>query len=183
MYVTVKPLRKVALTGILGDVECRLPAGHPYADPDKVTHTHEGCHGVNARIRNDNQAQIGLYMLKDKAFTIPKHPNFTLAQLAAKITKRGKLFKLYLQDQQRWWNDEPLYVLDEMTAYTVGGLAGFEMGLTDRGVESRENAKEMWLYGRAAQRMAKAQGYEYQAKFDAFMEDFHRYMLHPLLKA
>jgi hypothetical protein len=36
---------------------------------------------------------------------------------------RGSGYNLYLQQQQRYWNNEPLYIFDELTAYSNGAAA------------------------------------------------------------
>jgi hypothetical protein len=181
--VELPPLRRDSLGGTLGDVDCQLQEGHPYKDADRVTWTHEATHGVNARLRNEHRADIGLYYLNCRGFVIPASPRFTLADLANEIPteKRGRLYQLYLKDQQRWWNDSPLYVLDELTAYTYGAKAGFELGLTDRGEESRDNAREMWKYSRVAAAMARRDDYEHQSALDEFLDSFHKEHLSPLL--
>jgi hypothetical protein len=205
--VELPPLRRDSLGGTLGDVDCHLPENHPYSSfgeapneqwrypapysfteygsDDKVTDAHECTHGVNSRVRNETRNEVGLYFLNNKAFVVPNHPNFTLSDLAAAIPpeKRGRLYKLYLQDQQRWWNNEPLYVLDELTAYCYGARAGFELGMTDRGNESRDNAREMWRYSRIAAAMARRDDYEHQAALDEFLDSFHKEHLSPLLTA
>ncbi|GAG30156.1 unnamed protein product, partial [marine sediment metagenome] len=59
----VEPKRANTLGGFLGDVDCQLPAGHIYADTDKVTHAHETTHGVNAiRLRNQQKSPNGYYL-------------------------------------------------------------------------------------------------------------------------
>jgi hypothetical protein len=42
----------------------------------------------------------------------------TLAQIAAMVPKdkRGQGYQTYLVDSRRWWNKQPLYVLDEASA-------------------------------------------------------------------
>lgn len=184
-FVELSPLRKVAIGGTLGDVESQLPENHPYSDPCRVTTTHEGIHGVNARVRNETRNGVGLYFLNGKAFVVPNHPNFTLRDLANEIpqSKRGRLYTLYLQNQQQWWNGEPLYVADELTAYCYGAKAGFELGMTDRAEYSRDSAREFWIYSRVAATMARSQGYEHQAELDEFLEAFHAEHFSPLLRA
>jgi hypothetical protein len=151
-WLKLEPSRKPTESGILGDVDCHLPAGHIYRDNDKVTWAHETTHGINARIRNENRVSNGYYCLFNRAFSIDS-PRITLRQIAdatpAKL-RSGKTYKLYLVQQQRYWNDTPLYVLDELTAYTNGALAGIENEMVDRATYSLECAKEMLEFSKIA---------------------------------
>jgi hypothetical protein len=178
--VECKPLRP-SKGGIAGDIECHLAANHQMG-PDP----HEQVHGVNSRIRNENRVAVACYILNDKAWTIQAHPKFTLGvgDLADKIPtdQRGDASQLYMLQQQRWWNDEPLYVLDELTAYTLGTMADVEMGNAAEAVFSKKKAQELWRYSRIAQKMARDSGFAHQADLDEFFEVFHKQLFSPMLK-
>lgn len=179
MWAELKSLRSVDIGGTLGDVDSHLKAGHPYKDSDKVTWTHEATHGVNSRIRNEHKVRNGYYCLEDRAFLIPTNPSFTLKELAQAIPKedRGRSYQLYLVNQQRYWNNDPLYVLDELTAYTLGAKAGYELESIDRANYSRENAMEFFRYGQVAQEMARERGFAEQESLDEFLAWFGREMM------
>jgi hypothetical protein len=175
-WVDVQPVRTVALTGTAGDIQSQLPAGHRYSDPDVVTTAHETTHGINARIRNSFRAKNGFYVLNQRGFICPS-PRFTLRQLAQRIPKdkRGKvLYPLYMVQAQRYWNDTPLYCLDECVAYLNGSIVGVELGRKERSLYSFDCALELWVYVMEAQRMAKESGYEHQEEFDDFLYQLHR---------
>lgn len=129
--VTIQPKRDLRVTSLLDDLERHLPARHPYRSTDKMHYAHEATHGVNAGIRNshgprDNAA----YLLGDRAWVMPE-PSTTLSAVAGAVPRslRGGGYNLYLQRQQRYWNDQPLYILDEWSAYRNGTLMGDEAGL------------------------------------------------------
>jgi hypothetical protein len=142
-FIEHPPLRKVIDTGIVGDIESHLPKNHPYKDElvrkymqefttirglGVSTRVHEGTHGVNSIIRNGLASEHGkcnaFYLLKNQAFWHPE-PNKKLSQIAAAIPHelRGTGYQLYMISQQRWWNDRPLYIVDELIAYTNGTKA------------------------------------------------------------
>lgn len=157
--VEVAPERIDTVGGSLGDIDCRLKSFNNYdwknyRDDDKVTWAHEGTHGLNARIKIENKMAYGFYLLNGKAIVL-SNPNFTLKDLAKKIPKenRGKLYKLYIVDAQKWWNEKPLYCVDELSAYVNGCIVGIETGMLNRAKYSLDNAKEMYIYSEIAYNM------------------------------
>ncbi len=181
-YVELRPVRTVSIGGTLGDIESQLPAGNPYRDPDLVTSGHEQVHGINARLRDENRSENGFYCLNDRGFLCPS-PKLTLSEVARATpqSKRGRIFKLYVVDSQRWWNDTPLYVLDECCAYVSGSKVGLELNMKARSLYSFQNAVECWHYTRVAARLARQRGYRHADELDAFLDEFHRDGIHYLL--
>jgi hypothetical protein len=169
-FVDLKPVRQNTIGGSLGDIDCQLQAGHIYRDNDKVTWAHETCHGINARIRQEFGKPNGYYLLKNKAFII-ESPKITLAQIANAVPKekRGQIYQLYMIDQQRYWNGDPLYVLDELSGYVSGCLAGLDYNLEHRTLDSFERALEMWEYAKVAQELSRKSGFSAQEDLDKFM--------------
>lgn len=151
----VKPLRTVdsSLGQVLGDIESHMPAGHPYRSSDKITWAHETTHGLNSYLRNalqkQGQARVQcLYVLNDRCVVLTEPRGVTLAQVASAVPaeQRGRVYQLYLVQQQRDWNDTPTYVLDEWVAYSNGAAVGKELGL-DYGSEL-EFAQEFTNYAK-----------------------------------
>jgi hypothetical protein len=129
------PLRDVPhLTGILKDVESHLPAGHGYSDPDRITTVHESTHGINSLLRQ-RYGCPAFYVLNNRA-VLMKEPTTTLsyASVANMVppSLRGEVYHLYLKQMQRWWNFQPTYVFDELTAYSNGAEARKQLGIKDR---------------------------------------------------
>src|SRR5207245_11321401 len=56
-------------------------------------------------------------------------PRVKLSQLAAMIPEslRGSRYQLYCIEQKKYFEDHPLYLFDEWTAYTNGAYAGVEL--------------------------------------------------------
>lgn len=63
----------------------------------------------------------GFYVLQGRAIQFME-PAIQLSHVADAVptSLRGSSYKLYLQDQQKYWADQPLYVLDEWSAYLNG---------------------------------------------------------------
>jgi len=158
-FVEILPERVDEIGGSLGDIDCRLKTfgnydWKNYRDKDKVTWAHEGTHGINARIKIENKAAYGFYLLDGKAIIL-SNTNFTLKDLSKKIlpSQKGKLYKLYIEDAQKWWNEKPLYCVDELIAYVNGTIVGIETEMYDRAKYSLNNAKEMYIYSEIAYNM------------------------------
>lgn len=136
-----KPIREVdgSLGKALGDIESHMPAGHPYRSSDRITWAHETTHGLNSYLRNalqkPGQPRIQcLYVLNNQCAVLTEPRGVTLSQVARAVPaeQRGRVYQLYLVQQQRDWNDTPTYVLDEWVAYTNGAVVGRELGLDNR---------------------------------------------------
>ena len=71
----------------------------------------------------------GFYCLEDRAVVFAE-PKITIAHVAAKVpvSLRGPSYQLYLVEQRKYWNDRPLYLVDEWVAYTNGTCTGQEIG-------------------------------------------------------
>ena len=114
--VHVQPLRPV--TSLYDD-----PLAHSPRDMDGP---HENTHGVNSRVRNlwmrDHPGKWNaVYVLHGKAFLI-QEPPLQLSDVARAIppSQRGRNYQLYLVSQARYWENEPLMILDEFGAYLNG---------------------------------------------------------------
>jgi hypothetical protein len=128
MWTKFEKLRNVNIPGYLGDIESHLNPGHPYKDSDPITWGHEGTHGVNSLLRQNFPGNNGFYTLDDNCFIAPE-PNFKLRDVAKRVPRelRHDGYQLYLVQQQRWWNDSPLYVFDELSSYFNGTMVGVEI--------------------------------------------------------
>jgi hypothetical protein len=131
-WINFPPQKQTTLKGILGDIESHLPAkyGSQYSSPDHVTHAHETTHGINAHIRNQHQGGQrvnAFYCLKDRAIILHE-PNVRLSIIASLVPAklRSSRYQLYLVQQQRYFEGESLYLLDEWSSYLNGIEAGLE---------------------------------------------------------
>ena len=144
--LTLVPLSIPIGNGIIADIDSQLQEGHPYADEDKVTHTHEGTHGINSRLRKIHRSP-GFYLLKGKALILDAEPLGTLAGVANVVppSVRGDVYQLYLVQSRRYWNEQPSYMFDELTGYTNGAIARKELGI-ERREETVRYAAEFMIY-------------------------------------
>lgn len=138
---------------VLSDIESRMPSNHRYRFPDDlVTWAHETTHGLNSRIRNTNRINgiktNAFYVMDGKGLIFEEPTDFRLSDVAPIIPAnlRGGIYKLYMIDQQKYWNNEPLYMWDEWTAYTNGTLTRTDLKIEDRS-ETVTYMWEMAVYG------------------------------------
>lgn len=132
----VQPVNK-SLKKTLADIESHLEAGHHFRDSNRMTWAHETTHGINAKLRNQRFMKLrspvnAFYCLDGKCVYIPE-PKITITRFAPLIPRliRGLSYNLYLRQQTRYWDDRPLYILDEWVAYTNGAIAGKEYNLPE----------------------------------------------------
>ena len=151
-----------SLGSVLGDIESRMPAGHQYRFPDDlVTWAHEATHGLNSNIRNKDikpgTTPNAFYLLDGKALLLEEPRGLLISQIANRIPThlRGKIYKLYMIDQQRWWNDRPLYTYDEWVSYANGAATRTDLGIVNRS-ETVTYMWEMAVYASYATFMAKS---------------------------
>ena len=106
---------------ILADVDCHVPDPSYWQSDDIGNWCHEGTHGVNARIRQEHGNRPGIYLGGDVAILL-NHPKTTIASIAEKVPEsfRGFEYQTYCVGQVDSWNDEPLYLWDEWSAYCNG---------------------------------------------------------------
>lgn len=125
----LRPMATVRGSSHLADIESRMPAGHHYAFPSMpMTWGHETTHGLNSNLRMRNPGCNVLYVMAGKACVI-REPKGRLSAIARLIPPklRGPSFQLYLVEQQRYWECEPTYLLDEWVAYVNGSFVGREV--------------------------------------------------------
>ena len=147
-WLRTKSIKSTTIPGFLGDIESRLPDGHPYKDKDQMTWAHEGTHGINAKLRDGLNGFNVIYFLGGWAFS-QEEPTTTLKIIAKSVpgALQGGVFELYLIEQQRYWNEQPLYILDEFSAYTNSVFVGNELSLSnDKVGYGFEKGIEMWGY-------------------------------------
>lgn len=119
--------------GILRDIVNHIPANQiaTYKDPTLSTWGHETTHGINAYIRNTlNPEKVksnGFYLLQGK-YALVKEPAIRKSAIAPFVPKnlKGSRFDLYVAGQKEW-DDRPLYVFDEWTAYINGGAVAVDL--------------------------------------------------------
>jgi hypothetical protein len=124
----------------LTDIARHLPSqyGKKYYSDDRITHAHETTHGINSHLSNHPEEIVpgrrghgpiyGFYVGHDQA-VILTGPRIKLSEAAAMVPSslRGARYQLYCIDQQKYFEDYPLYLFDEWVAYINGATAGVEL--------------------------------------------------------
>jgi hypothetical protein len=116
---------------------------------DLVSWVHELNHGASSQSCPPAERH-GIYLLNGRAW-IARNPKVTISQVAAAIPSRdrGPIWQTYMVDSRRDWNSQPLYLLDEWTAYIHGAIAASQLGHTADTNATRAYAYEMERYCRA----------------------------------
>lgn len=103
----------------------------PYVESNRSTSAHETVHFINSDIRNaqvisGNSNAAAFFIAPDKGF-ITREPRFRKRQVAAYIppSLKGSRYSLYITGQQAW-DDRPLYIFDEWSAYIAGAQVGID---------------------------------------------------------
>lgn len=139
-FLEFKPLRQPVDSSVLADIDSHLPANSDYVNrAEPINWGHEGTHGIASEIRQSKgQFYNGFYCLKNRAVVF-REPHIKKSDVAQRVPAelRGKIFALYMGGMTEWEN-EPLYVLDEWTAYTNGATVGFQ-GIPNPSVRSFPN--------------------------------------------
>jgi hypothetical protein len=97
------------------------------------------------------------YVLRDCAIILQKEPQTTLSEIARSIPQslRGDVYRIYLIEQQRWWNNDPEYVWDEFVAYTNGSEARRQLCIVGR-AESVKYMLEFVVYSTCVAKSANS---------------------------
>ena len=148
---------------VINDLERHAHAGHPMRNErDPGNWAHELTHQINSDLRTATpEADNAFYFLKGQYVRL-SNPNTTLAQVAAEVPKdqQGAFYHLYLIEQQRWWGDEALYILDEASAYANGLMYHATTGTKD--ASRLQGAKEFVNYVKAVVRAVEKNDPNYQ---------------------
>lgn len=147
----------------LGDIASRLPKDTDAREPDLVTYAHEGSHFLS----KGRPGYHAVYIGNGKRWEIPT-PALLTAEVFAAIPedhrhneKSKSLYGTYLrQGQTTYWAAQPLMILDEWRAYTVGSQVRQELGLKTRS-ETVRHCETFALYTQTLYRLAKkVDGYD-----------------------
>lgn len=138
----------------LDDIKKHLPANYRYNNLDKMTWAHESVHEINSIRRNQltqkyHKEYNSAYFLGNWTYISPEIKQITLDYIAKRVPEylKGMIYKTYLIDQQRYWNNQPLYLLDEFSAYSDSVFVGDQEKMpNDRILSSMRFSIEMWGY-------------------------------------
>lgn len=109
----------------------------PNRGDGRYTDAHETSHFISSEIRNANTGHNnGFYLLNDIGVLL-EHPKITIREAGGYIprTLRGMRYQLYFVDQLRYWNEDPLYIVEELNCYTLGGMTALDDAKNNRSLE------------------------------------------------
>lgn len=142
---------EAGLEPTLADIQSRIRDPNTYKDSRHVTWAHETTHGINSQIRNQPSSLSvpvnGFYVLNGKGIQLLE-PGIKLRDIAEDVPTKlcGMAYQLYLVDQRKYWNDQPLYVLDEWSAYLNGLQTAMDVGGGDGQPSDCVQALEFMAY-------------------------------------
>jgi hypothetical protein len=149
----------------------------PNRGDGRYTDAHETSHFVSSEIRNQHSGRKnGFYILKDRAYVVD-HPPITIRDIGRYVPSslRGMRYDLYFVQQLKYWNEEPLYIAEELNCYTMGGSCALDDREAGRSLERTDavaGALEFSVYTAALVMCVEQQA---KAYWDA-TDDFHEAM-------
>lgn len=136
----------------LRDIASRLPRDTDAREPCLITYAHEGNHFLC----RGKPGYHCIYIGAGRRWEIPTPPLVT-EEVFARIPEeyRTSIYPIYLrQGQTEYWHAQPLMILDEWRAYTVGSLVRQELGQKSR-AETVAHTKTMARFAKQLHTMAK----------------------------
>src|SRR5262249_19428711 len=110
--------------GLYQDIYSRSPKNYlPQLDDigSRVTECHEATHFVNHQLRNESKPHgPSFYFGEGRVIAFKKQPDLRLQDVADEVPEKYRkwaIYKNYLVNQRAYWDDEPLYIFDEWSAY------------------------------------------------------------------
>ena len=125
-FVQVPVYREILDNSVLSDVS-KHSKKEPFADGSRSTKAHETAHGIHSELRNSYRASLkkkvnAFYVLKGRGVIIDE-PNIKMNQVNYFVPEnlRSYRWQTYFVQQKMYWDDAPLYIMDEWSAYVIGG--------------------------------------------------------------
>jgi len=143
----------------LRDIASRLPKDTDAREPCLITYAHEGQHFLC----KGRPGYHGIYMGHGKRWEIPTPPLATEEVFAAipNDMRAATLYRTYLsQGRSEYWARQPLMILDEWRAYTVGSHVRQELDMEKR-VETVRHLESFTIYVKVLYDLAgEIEGYD-----------------------
>ena len=142
------------------------PFGNAHGRP---TNVHETVHGIHATYRNkaftEGRRRTNCLYVGDGLVAYVKEPDFLIRNVQRHVppSLRGYRYPLYFVTQLRDWDDSPLYIFDEWSAYIAGGESAVDdhkRGITDE-CDAVSGCLEFSIYAVAVYLTAKERTPDY----------------------
>jgi hypothetical protein len=104
---------------------------------DRVITAHELTHGINSHLRNEHVKamlrRVNAFYVGGGRYVLLDEPGVRKSQVAEFVPKclRGDRFRTYIEEQKDW-DEMPLYLFDEWTAYVNGAVVAIEEARTKK---------------------------------------------------
>lgn len=132
--VKVRPAYTTGFGPVIDDLEQHSDGRHPMRNEnDPANWAHELTHQLNSDLRQQTREHDNCFYVFGSKYIRLMEPDITLRQVArmVPVEDRGDAYQTYFVDSLRWWNDEPLYTLDELCAYLAGMQYNASIGERD----------------------------------------------------
>jgi hypothetical protein len=157
---------------VYGDVlsHCK----RPNRGDGRYTDVHETSHFISSELRQGKMGYNGFYILNSKGVLV-KEPPTTIGEVADYVPSnlRGMRYQLYLVDQRRYWDEQPLYIVEEWNCYTLGGMCAVDDYNNKRELERTDAVAGMFefmIYSTALAMCVEDKCPEYWEKNKQFRE-------------
>jgi hypothetical protein len=153
--------------------------------PDRPTDTHENLHGIHAFLRNnalEQHKRVGNgFYVGDNRYIFLDQPRTRLSRVARMVPQRLQFdrYGTYLYKQRQYFENEPLYVMDEGVAYLLGAWTYIEDNGPGKGqwpCDMAVSQLEFTIYATALGQTVKADDPEYFEKTPQFKDFLAWYM-------
>jgi len=152
----VRPGYTTGFGYVIDDLERHSDGKHPMRnEKDPGNWAHELIHQLHSDLRLETPEVDNCFYFGKGAYVRLTEPRVTLRQVAALVPKdkRGASYNTYLKHQQRWWNNEPLYVLDEAVANATG--LHYHVTTNTKDAKRLDMAQEFLAYTQALEQAVK----------------------------
>ena len=154
---------------------------NPVTNESRATNVHETSHMISSQLRNENRGNVNGFYFENGRGVLIKQPNLTIKDVAPYVPTnlRGYRYNLYFVDQLKYWNDSPLYIMEEWNCYSLGGSCAFvdwSLKLPLERTDAVSGAFEFMIYSTALYMCIKDKNPEYFENNDQFKE-FFEYLL------
>lgn len=185
-WIAVPQVRVLYDDNIRDEIRSRLPNTSIMSGEDIVGQGHYGGHGMNSYLRGKygrgTDIDNASYFFGGYAFIAPEPTQFTLREVLNRTKGNFPGGSTPLQ----YWNNQPLYVFDELSAYTCGTIAGMQAG-QEKGSRVRNSygyAQDLLRHAKTIVILAKERRYPYVEALEVYvnhMEKVHKTIIEPNL--
>lgn len=141
----------------------------PETRESRYTNAHETSHYISSELRQSNPGKVNGFYILNNMGVIVEEPNITIKDVSEYVPNnlRGMRYKLYFVDQLRYWNNNPLYILEEFNCYILGGMTAiddFKKGVKLERTDAVAGCFEFMIYSIALARCIKDKDQDYWNK-------------------